>query len=339
MGWVLRLHASLDTEREPEFASLLRELEGVRRVVRQPDESCEAPQTVFVADVEPAGADALITAIEEMGISVDDYVLTRVDVVAPQRTRLTGHRAVDGLAWVEVMGAARANSWPLARYLALINVAAVIAAVGVIISSPILIVGAMAVSPDLLPICATCVGIASGRRTLALRSFATLTLGLGLVVVTAMVLSFLLKVTGLLPDGFEVESSGLSGLAHTDYSTVLIALAAGVGGILAFESRASAAVGVAISVTTIPAAAGLGVAIGLADGGHALGALGVLGINLSCLVVGAVATAALQRWRDERRAPPAGVTPGPAVGGRRAPGRSRPRRARGPSRPRSPSAS
>ena len=61
------------------------------------------------------------------------------------------------------MGQARANSWPLARYLALINVAAVIAAVGVIISSPILIVGAMAVSPDLLPICATCVGIVAGQ--------------------------------------------------------------------------------------------------------------------------------------------------------------------------------
>jgi hypothetical protein len=72
---VLRLHASLDARREPAFASLLRELEGVRRVVRHPDESCEAGQTVFVADVEPSGADALITAIEEMGTSVDDYVL------------------------------------------------------------------------------------------------------------------------------------------------------------------------------------------------------------------------------------------------------------------------
>ena len=57
------------------------------------------------------------------------------------------------------MGEARANSRPLARYLALIIVAAVIAALGVINSSSILIVGAMAVSPDLLPICATCVGL------------------------------------------------------------------------------------------------------------------------------------------------------------------------------------
>jgi uncharacterized hydrophobic protein (TIGR00271 family) len=301
---VLRLHASLDARREPAFASLLRDLEGVRRVVRQPDESCADPQTVFVADVEPAGADALITAIEEMGISVDDYVLTRVDVVAPQRTQLTGHRAIDGLAWVEVMGAARANSWPLARYLALINVAAVIAAVGVIISSPILIVGAMAVSPDLLPICATCVGIVAGRRKLALRSFATLNLGLGLVVVTAAVVSFLLKVTGILPDGFQVEESSLNTLAHLDYSTVLVAAAAGIAAMLSFESGAAAAVGVAISVTTIPASAYLGVAIGGGGIDKAGGAVAVLAVNVALLIITGSLTLLVQRVLPNRSGAP-----------------------------------
>ena len=274
----------------------------MRRVVRHPDESCEADQTVFVADIEPSGADELITAIEDMGISIDD-VLTRVDVVAPQRLHLTGHRAVDGLAWVEVMGAARANSWPLARYLALINVAAVIAAVGVIVSSPILIVGAMAVSPDLLPICATCVGIVAGKRKLALRSFATLTLGLGLVVVTAAAVSWLLKVSGILPDGFQVEQSSLHTLAHLDYSTVLVAAAAGIAAMLSFESGAAAAVGVAISVTTIPASAYLGVAIG---GGidKALGALAVLAVNVALLICTGSLTLLVQRVLPNRSGSP-----------------------------------
>jgi uncharacterized hydrophobic protein (TIGR00271 family) len=303
-GRVLRLHASLDARREPAFASLLRELDGVRRVVRHPDESCEDEQTVFVADVEPSGADELITAIEDMGISVDDYVLTRVDVVAPQRLHLTGHRAVDGLAWVEVMGAARANSWPLARYLALINVAAVIAAVGVIISSPILIVGAMAVSPDLLPICATCVGIVAGRRKLALRSFATLTLGLGLVVVTAAIVAFFLKVTGILPDGFQVEQSSLNTLAHLDYSTVLVAAAAGIAAMLSFESGAAAAVGVAISVTTIPASAYLGVAIGGGGIDKAGGAVLVLAVNVALLIATGSLTLLVQRVLPNRSGAP-----------------------------------
>ena len=79
---MLRLHASLDARREPEFATLLRDLEGVRRVVRQPDESASAGQTVFVADVEASAADELVEAIIAMGISVEDYLLTRVEAVA-----------------------------------------------------------------------------------------------------------------------------------------------------------------------------------------------------------------------------------------------------------------
>ena len=301
---MLRLHASLDERREPAFAALLRELDGVRRVVRQPDESRAERHTVFVADVEPAAADELVEEIEGMGIGVDDYVLTRVDVVAPQRLHLTGHRAIDGLAWVEVMGAARANSWPLARYLTLINVAAVIAALGVIVSNGILIVGAMAVSPDLLPICATCVGIVAGRRRLALRAFATLTLGMVLVVATAAVLSLLLKWTGFLPAGFEVEHSSLHTLAHLDYSTVLVAAAAGIAAMLSFETGAAQAVGVAISVTTIPASAYLGVAIGGGGIDEALGALVVLIVNVGLLIVGGTLTLLAQRILPNRSGAP-----------------------------------
>ncbi len=207
---MLRLRSSVAADQAAEFGALLRELEGVRRVVQQPDEADPAESFVFVADVEPAVADRLVEEIAELGIGVDDYVLEQGRGGRPPAPPPRGDGGVDGFAWVEVMGQARANSRPLARYLALINVAAVIAALGVITSSSILIVGAMAVSPDLLPICATCVGLVGRRYALARRAFATLVLGLGLVVVTAMVLSALLKWAGLLPDGFEVEESSLS---------------------------------------------------------------------------------------------------------------------------------
>jgi uncharacterized hydrophobic protein (TIGR00271 family) len=292
-------------ERVDSFSALLRELEGVRRIVQQPDHATPTDATVFVADVEPAAADRLVEAIRELGIPLDDYVLTRVDVVAPVHSRHLGAGdGIEGFAWVEVIGQARANSRPLARYLALISVAAVIAALGVIESSSILIVGAMAVSPDLLPICATCVGLVAGRRSLAERSLATLTLGLALVVVVAAVLGFALKTGGALPEGFTVEESSLSNLATTDYSTVLIALAAGVAAMLSFETRASAAVGVAISVTTMPASAYLGVAIGAGGAGEALGTLLVLAINVALLILSGSLTLLLQRWLPNRsRAP------------------------------------
>lgn len=291
---MLRLRSSVAHHRAEEFGALLRGHDGVRRVVQQPDEVARTRSYVFVADVEPSYADTLVEKIAEMGIPVEDYVLTKMEVVAPQHRHHHGEGGVDGFAWVEVVGAAKANSRPLARYLALINVAAVIAACGVISSSSILIVGAMAVSPDLLPICATCVGLARGERRLARRAFLTLTLGLGLVVVTAMVISALLGFFGFLPDGFEVEQSSLHNLATTDYTTVLVALAAGIAGMLSFETRASAAVGVAISVTTIPASAYLGVALGAGGIDHAFGALLVLALNVTLMITSGTLTLLVQ---------------------------------------------
>jgi uncharacterized hydrophobic protein (TIGR00271 family) len=297
---VLRLRSSVEANQATRFAEALRQIEGVRRIVSQPDEGRAAEGVVFVADVEPAAADRLVEEIVAMGIAVDDYVLERIDVVAPLRRHLGGAGNLGGFAWVEVMGQARANSRPLARYLALINVAAVIAALGVITNSSILIVGAMAVSPDLLPICATCVGIVAARYSLARRAFMTLTLGLLLVVVTAAVLSALLDLAGLLPAHFAVSHSSLNTLAKTDYSTVLIALAAGIAAMLSFETRASTAVGVAISVTTIPASAYLGVAIGTGGIGSGLGALAVLVVNVTLLLISGSLTLVVQRWMANR---------------------------------------
>ncbi len=299
---MLRLRSSVPHHRADELADLLRELGGVSRVARQTDESASRSY-VFVADVEPNCADRLVEELAKLGIGSDDYVLTKVELVAPQQHHDHGE-GTDGFAWVEVMGQARANSRPLARYLALINVAGVIAALGVIESSPILIVGAMAVSPDLLPICATSVGLVGGNRDLARRAFGTLVLGLALVVVTATAVSAPLDWLGFLPDGFNVEESSLNTLAQTDYSTVLIALAAGVAGMLSFETRASSAVGVAISVTTIPASAYLGVALGAGGIDHALGALLVLTINVALLIVGGTLTLIVQSILPNRSGAP-----------------------------------
>ena len=83
--------------------------------------------------------------------------------------------------------------------------------------------------------------------------------------------------------------------------TIAVALAAGVAGMLALETRASSGVGVAISVTTIPAAAYLGVAVVLGEIGNVAGALAVLGTNVAMLVLGASVTLIVQR-RLRRRA-------------------------------------
>ena len=121
---------------------------------------------------------------------------------------------------------------------------------------------------------------------------------------TAAVLSLLLKWGSFLPHGFKVEHSSLHTLAHLDYSTVLVAAAAGIAAMLSFESGAAAAVGVAISVTTIPASAYLGVAIGGGGIDKALGALAVLAVNVALLLLTGSLTLLVQRILPNRSGAP-----------------------------------
>ena len=204
------------------------------------------------------------------------------------------------MVWADLLGQAGEHARPVGRFLMLMAVAGIIAAYGVIYSNGILIVGAMAVSPDFLPIAATCIGLVARRRRLVARAFWTLTAGLGTAGVIAGALTAFLDLVDLLPSSFHVGENALQGLTTVNSSTVVVAFVAGIAGLLALETRAGAAVGVAISVTTIPASAYLGVAAAVGEVGKASGALAVLGINVAMLLVGGSLTLAAQQALTRR---------------------------------------
>jgi uncharacterized hydrophobic protein (TIGR00271 family) len=246
---------------------------------------------LLTAEVQAESADAVLEFLASSGLEEQDIILARVDTVGPIRAG----RAEASLIWADVLGQARANARPVARYLLFMAAAGVIAAFGVIEDNQILIVGAMAVSPDLLPITAACVGLASRRARLLGRALATLVVGLAVTCLMAAILTLALDLAELLPSGFVVGEAALSGLTTVNSSTIGVALAAGIAGMLALETRASAAVGVGISITTIPAAAYLGVAAGVGEVSKVWGALAVLGVNVALLLIGGTLTLVIQR--------------------------------------------
>ena len=298
---MLRLRLAVEDHRADAVTDALEATGGVHRIVALNPERAGSG-VVLAADVLPSVADQVVGLIREWRVDESDYLLTRQDVVAPHPPHgpLAGG---EGFAWIEVMGEARTHSRPIGRYLALMAVAAVLGAIGVITDNPILIVGAMAVSPDLLPICAACVGLVVRRGRLAARALTTLVLGILLTWGVAALVAWSLQATGILTGDFQVHDTALRGLNHIDYSTVLVAAAAGVAAMLSFETHAQAAVGVAISVTTIPASALFGVTLGLGEVSVSWGAAGVLGVNVSVLLISASATLAVQRWLIGRTAP------------------------------------
>jgi|tagenome__1003787_1003787.scaffolds.fasta_scaffold20984340_3 uncharacterized hydrophobic protein (TIGR00271 family) len=243
------------------------------------------------ARVRPRSVDALLDTLHRLGVAEGDVTLDRIEVVGA----LSQGRAERTMVWADVLGTAWLNARPLARYLTFMVVAGVIASYGVVDNNGILIVGAMAVSPDLLPITATAVGVV-GRQALTGRALLTLALGLAAAGLAAAASTAIQDHLGFIPSGYDIRATGvLTGLTTVSNETVVVALVAGVAGMLALETRASSGVGVAISVTTIPAIGYFGVAVGLRELDKALGALGVLGVNVLMMVVGAVFTLLLQR--------------------------------------------
>jgi uncharacterized hydrophobic protein (TIGR00271 family) len=246
---------------------------------------------LLTAEIRPEAADALVALLRERGFAEENVVLSRSEEIWPA----PGRRATTSLIWADVLATAIQNSRSVARYLVFMLAAGVIAGFGVLYDNVTLIVGAMAVSPDTLPLTAACVGLVTGRRRLARRGLATLAVGLGVTCLTALTLAAALNLFNGIPSDFTVGESALSDLTTVNSAIVGVALAAGVAGMLAVETRASAAVGVAISVTTIPAAAYLGVAAGVGEPGKVPGTLAVLGVNVSLLLLSGAATLLVQQ--------------------------------------------
>lgn len=269
-------------------AERLEALPGMRHVAR--NDAGLAGNMIVTADLRAFAADRALTELRALGIPADDIALVRLDSIGivPDANESTA------VVWADVLGQARVQSRVAPRYLVLMAVAGVIAASAVIDDSATLIVGAMAISPDLYPITATCTGLVLRRRRLVGRGLETLLLGLATASVLAIASTIFLDVVGALPDGFNLDEYSAT-QTHVTATTILVALGAGAAGMLAVETRASAAVGVAISVTTIPASAYLGVAIGVGDLSSSLSGLAVLAANIVTMLLGGSIVLAVQR--------------------------------------------
>lgn len=212
----------------------------------------------------------------------------------------------DTVIWDEVAAKLTQSVGVTLPFLAYFVVAAVIAAVGVLTDSPILIVGAMVVGPEYGSLASVAFGFHRRDLGLVRRGAGAFAVGTAVAVAAALLVSLLVRAVGQVPD---VYTDGLRPLTEfitkPDLFTAIVAGAAGIAGMLALtQGRGDTLVGVLISVTTIPAIAEVGVGLAFGDGDEVTGALAQLGVNLSCLVAVGVATlVVLRRLSPVRRRP------------------------------------
>ena len=256
-------------------------------------------ERLLIAEVEPGDADDLLLALAARDLSAEQVHLIRHRTIPWQ---LFGPLQVDEeIIWADLVAEARTSSRAAPRYLALMAVAGVLAGLSEIQANVILMVGAMAISPDLAPVVGTCIGLVSRRARMFRRSLVSLAAGLAVGSAGAFAVTAFLIATGRV-ESVSAEAPGfVATLLTLDITTAIVAFVAGIAAMLAFETRGSAAVGVAISVTTIPAAAFIGVTLAAHGIGGAWQALAVLIVNVVFLVVGGAGVLIVQRLRVRRR--------------------------------------
>ena len=270
-------------------ADSLQRIPGARHVIQMGNG--ELGGALVSADLVDDAVDGALEQVTRLGVPSEDVVLVRLESIGAS----VAQRPLASVVWADLVSQAGANARPFPRYLVFMAAAGIIAAFGVIYQNVTLVVGAMAISPDTLPITAAATALVLLRWRLAGRAVIALVLGLAVVCVVGGVMTGALNALDLLPSGSHINASFLAGLSTVNISTPIVAFAAGVAGMLALETRASSAVGVAISVTTIPASAYLGVAAGVGQIDKAWGALLVLVINVSMLLLAGCLTLLAQR--------------------------------------------
>ena len=256
----------------------------------------EPPGDVITADVARERADAVVSDLTALGLDEHGSVsFTNLEAISSARARAAKHAArghgLDALVWHDLEGDARADAGPSVTYFVLMALAAVIAAVGIIVDSSVLIIGAMIVGPEYGPLSACAVGLFR-RRLFA--GLAAVTLGAGLIVAIlgAAAITALFLAVGEVSGGFEPAGRFLTRfVSEPNGYSVVVALAAGAAGTIALaQGRQAMLAGVLVSVTTIPAAAAIGTDLVLGDFVDALGAFAQLTINLVCIMVASLLT-------------------------------------------------
>lgn len=287
---------------------------AVCNVVVLPGAARHPDGDVVSFDVAPEHADGLLTALRAGGLDRDGSIaIERVDAMFSAAARRAEAAAPgdpgEAVVWDEVEERVRQESQLTVSFCVFLVIAVLIGAVGILVDSAVLIVGAMVTGPEYGPVAAVALGVHLRSREHVRRGLVALAVGFPPAIAAAAVLAAIVRAVDTVPAGFVSDRPLTSFISHPDGFSVVVALLAGVAGVLSLtEAKAGTLVGVLISVTTVPAASNIGVSLAFGNRSELVGATLQLLVNLVCLVVAGAATLTVQRRllaRDRGRTRPA----------------------------------
>ena len=305
---MVHLRVVTPAQKASRVVDLLLADDAVTNVVHIPNASQKPPGDLVLCDVAREDASIVLGDLKEMGVDHDGSIaMEAVDLEISD----AGDRAEaaaegmpgDAVIWEQVASRTTDNTELNWNFITLIVMAGLIAACGIILDSTILIIGAMVVGPEFGPIAGFCVALVSKRKDVAIRSARALIVGFPAAITAAFLFALFTNLINIGPSNPTEGSHPFTQfIAQPNEFSLIIAIFAGVAGILSLTSAKSGAlVGVLISVTTIPSAANIGVAAAYADWAEWRGAMAQLALNLIGIVIAGTITLLIQRAIFRRR--------------------------------------
>jgi uncharacterized hydrophobic protein (TIGR00271 family) len=306
---VLHLRIIVPADRSAEVVDLLERDPGVTHVVVLPRAARQPAGDLILCDVVREAASEVLDTLRRMGldrvgaITVDELDLS-LSASAQRAADAAPGLGTDAVVWAEIEQKTGEETHLSATYLIFMTVATIIAGIGVLLDQPILIIGAMVVGPEFGPLAALCLGVVRRRLGIVARSLVALGVGFPIAMLVTTVATWGLTAIGLIDKSMLLGERPLTEFIwRPDALSWIVAFLAGIAGTLSLTSAKSGAlVGVLISVTTVPAAANVAVAIAYGVWDEAIGAVIQLFINLAAIVTAGILTLLAQRlrWRPRR---------------------------------------
>ncbi|AWW38090.1 DUF389 domain-containing protein [Streptomyces cadmiisoli] len=300
---MLHLRLITPSETTEDVVRLIEDTVGTTHLVVLTGAARNPDGDVVLCDVAREAGDGLLTGLQRLGLddsgsiaveNIDLSLSTRADKAEAEAPG----EAADAVLWEHLTDATHEESTLSVTYLAFITLATMIAACGVVLDNAILIVGAMAVGPEFGPLAGISTAMVQRRPRLALRSMIALLVGFAVAMTVTVGFSFFMDAVGLFTkEQLEGDRPQTGFVYAPDWFSFVVAVLAGAAGTLSLTSAKSGAlVGVAISVTTVPAAANAAVALSYGDTRQTWGSTEQLLLNLLGIILAGTLTLLAQKW-------------------------------------------
>ncbi|MGA5167036.1 MULTISPECIES: DUF389 domain-containing protein [Streptomyces] len=307
---MLHLRLIVPADRTDEVVGTIERTVGTAHLVVVPGAARDPVGDLVLCDVAREAGDGLISDLCALGIdksgsiALEDIGLSLSERAEKAEADAPGEGA-DAVLWEQLQDATHEESTLSVTYVAFLTLATMIAACGVVLDNAILIVGAMAVGPEFGPLAGICTALVQRRPRLAVRSLVALLVGFAAAMALTVLFSLAMDALGLFSESMLHGDRPNTGFIYApDRFSFVVGLLAGAAGTLSLTSAKSGAlVGVAISVTTVPAAANAAVALGYGDLAQTKGSVEQLLLNLLAIVLAGTLTLLAQKffWARRRR--------------------------------------